>query len=185
MRQMARIFLIIESRIIGRRFAGGPCFFPGFGRGVSIPDLISAGYLRVHAMVFSSVALPLSISGGPYFTYSAFNPSSPTLFWYFMLLDAFSISSVVNKVFISAGFMIVGSSAITAVNMFLTCSGIMLACSFSDPAYIVSFPYIMRGFFGLLLFMKEGRKEGNLYLAKCTLISWHLQFKSFSLADHH
>ena len=66
---MARIFLIIESRIIGRRFAGGPCFFPGFGRGVSIPDLISAGYLPVLAMVFSSVAIPLCISGGPYFTY--------------------------------------------------------------------------------------------------------------------
>ena len=55
---MARIFLIIESRIIGRRFAGAPCFFPGFGRGVSIPDLISAGHLPVLAMVFSSVAIP-------------------------------------------------------------------------------------------------------------------------------
>ena len=64
MRQMARIFLIIDSRIIGRIFAGGPCFFPGFGRGVSIPDLISAGYLPVLAMVFSSVAIPLCISGG-------------------------------------------------------------------------------------------------------------------------
>ena len=110
MRQMARIFLIIESRIIGRRFAGGPCFFPGFGRGVSIPDFISAGYLPVLAMVFSSVAIPLCISGGPYFTYSACSPSSPTLFWFFMLLDAFSISSGVKGVLISAGFMIVGSS---------------------------------------------------------------------------
>ena len=80
MRQMARIFLIIESRIIGRRFAGGPCFFPGFGRGVSIPYLISAGYVPVTAMLFSSVAIPLCISGGPYFTYSAFSPSYPTLF---------------------------------------------------------------------------------------------------------
>ncbi len=120
MRQMARIFLIIESRIIGRRFAGGPCFFPGFGRGVSIPDLISAGYLPVLAMVFSSVAIPLCISGGPYFTYYAFSPSSPMLFWFFMLLDAFSISSGVKGILISAGFMIVGSSAtVTAVNMFL------------------------------------------------------------------
>ena len=106
MRQIARIFLIIESRIICRRFAGGPCFFPGFGRGVSIPDLISAGYLPVLAMVFSSVAIPWCISGGPYFTYSAFSPSSPTLFWFFMLLDAFSMSSVVKGVFISARFMI-------------------------------------------------------------------------------
>ena len=37
-------------------------------------------------MVFSSVAIPLCISGGPYFTYSACSPSSPTLFWFFMLL---------------------------------------------------------------------------------------------------
>ena len=57
MRQMARIFLmIIESR-----FAGGPFFFPGFGRGASIPDMISAGYLPVLVMVFSSIAIPLCI----------------------------------------------------------------------------------------------------------------------------
>ena len=118
MRQMVRMFLIIESRIIGRRFAGCPCFIPGFGRGVSIPDLISAGYLPVLAMVFSNVAIPLCISGGPYFTYSAFSPSSPTLFWFFIILDAFSISSVVKGVFISAGFMILGSSAVTVI----TCS---------------------------------------------------------------
>ena len=56
---MARIFMIIESRIIGRRFAGGPCFFPGFGIGVSVPDLISAGYLPVFAIVFNCIAIPL------------------------------------------------------------------------------------------------------------------------------
>ena len=59
MRQLARIFLIIESRIIGRRFAGGPCFFPGFGIGASVPDYISAGYLPVVAVVFNSIAIPL------------------------------------------------------------------------------------------------------------------------------
>ena len=53
MRQVARIFLIIESRIIGRRVAGSSCFFPGFGRGVSIPNLISAGYMPVFAMAFT------------------------------------------------------------------------------------------------------------------------------------
>ena len=47
---------------------------------------------------------------GAYFTYSAFSPSSPTLFLFVMLLDAFSVSSVVKGVFISAGFMIIGSS---------------------------------------------------------------------------
>ena len=97
------IFLIIESRLIGRRFAGGHCFFPGFGRGARIPDFISAGYLPVFAIVFSSIAIPLCIYGGPHFTYSAFSPSSPTLFRVFMLLDAFSISSVVKGIFISTG----------------------------------------------------------------------------------
>ena len=108
MRQLTRIFLIIESRTIGRIFAGGPCFLPGFGRGVSIPDLIYAGYLPVLAVMFSSVAIPLCISGGPYFIYSAFSSSSPTLFRLFVHLDAFSSSSVVKGIFISAGFMIVG-----------------------------------------------------------------------------
>ena len=32
---------------------------------MSIPDLISAGYLRVLVMVYSCVAIPLCISGGP------------------------------------------------------------------------------------------------------------------------
>ena len=54
-------------------------------------------------------------------------------------------------VFISAGFMIVGSSAVTAVNMFLKCSVIMLACSFSDPAYIIYFPCAMGGGGGSLV----------------------------------
>ena len=70
--------------------------------------------------------------------YSAFSPSSPTLFLFFMLLGAFSISSVVKGVFILAGLMFIGSSVVTAVNMFLKCSVIMLACSFSDPAYNIT-----------------------------------------------
>ena len=113
--------------------------------------MISAGCLPVLAMVFSSVPIPLCISGGPYlyYSYSPFSPSSPepTLFWFFMILDAFSISSVEKGVFISAEFMIVGSFAVTAVNMFLKCSVIMLACSFSDPAYIDHiFPVYSEGF---------------------------------------
>ena len=91
--------------------------------------------------------------GGPYFTFSAFSPSSPTLFLFFMLLDAFSISSVVKGVFISAGFIFIGSSVVTAVNIFLKYSVMMLARSYSDPAYIISFQCTMRGFLGLLLFM--------------------------------
>ena len=52
---MARSFLIIESRIIGRRYAGGPCFFPGLVIGASVPDFISAGYLPAFAIVFNSI----------------------------------------------------------------------------------------------------------------------------------
>ena len=128
----------------GGGFAGGPCFFPGYGRGVSIPDLMSAGYLSVLAMVFSSVAIPLCISGGPYFTYSAFSPSSPTLFWFFMLLDAFSISSGVKGVLISAGFMIVGSSATVAdvLKMF----GYYVGLFFFRPGIHNIFPMYNEGF---------------------------------------
>ena len=68
-------------------------------------------------MAFSSVAIPLCISGGPYFTYSAFSPFSPTLFRSFMLFDAFSMSSVVKEVFTSGGVMIVDPSVVTAVNV--------------------------------------------------------------------
>ena len=104
-----------------------PVFFPGFGIGASSPDFSSAGYLPVFAIVFSStsIAIPMCISGGPYLTYSAFSPSSPTLFRFFMLLNAFSISSVVKGVFISAGFMIIAVVAAdlcyvkcTAISMF-------------------------------------------------------------------
>ena len=59
--------------------------------------------------------------------------------------------------------MIIASYVVTDVNMFLKCSVIMLACSFSDPAYIISFPCTMRGFFGLLLFMTRIAVCFNLY----------------------
>ena len=44
--------------------------------------------------------------------------------------------------------MIAGSSVVTAVNMFLKCSVIMLAYSFSEPAYVIFFPCTMMGLFG-------------------------------------
>ena len=40
-------------------------------------------------------------------------PNTSTALIIFMLLDAFSISSVVKGVFISAGFMVIGSSVVT------------------------------------------------------------------------
>ena len=149
MRQMAKIFLIIESRIIGRRFAGGPCFFPGFGRVVSIPDLISAGYLPVLAtwcLVVSQFRC-VFLEVHTLHILHIYSPSSPMLFWFFMVLDGFSITSVVKGVFISAGFIIVCSSAVTAVNMFLKCSVIMLAYKFFfRPGIHHVFPMSNEGF---------------------------------------
>ena len=63
-----------------------------------------------------------------------------------MLLDAFSISSVVKGVLISAGFMTIGSCVVTAVNMFLKCSVIMLACSFFRRGIHHIFPVYNEGF---------------------------------------
>ena len=39
----ARIFRSIESKMMGLRFCGGPCFFPGLGKGTNMPCLISLG----------------------------------------------------------------------------------------------------------------------------------------------
>ena len=45
---------------------------------MSIPDLISAGYLPVLAIVSISVAFPLCISGGPYTACRKYNGSVRT-----------------------------------------------------------------------------------------------------------
>ena len=78
--QMASNFLSTDNCMIGHRFEGGPGFFPGFRRGFRIPCLISSGYSPVLATLFSSLATPSCISGGPYFTNPASWLSSPTLF---------------------------------------------------------------------------------------------------------
>ena len=42
--QMAIMFLMTESRMMGLRFAGGPCVLSGFGMDTSIPSFSYSGY---------------------------------------------------------------------------------------------------------------------------------------------
>ena len=148
---MASNFLSTDNSMIGRRFEGGPGFFPGFRRGFRIPCLICSGYSPVHATLFSSLATPSCISGGPYFTNSASRLSSPTLFLFFKLSAAFFISKPVKGVFISHGGIVGSNSFVSIVNIFWKCFAIKVICSFSEPATLPSSPCTMRGFFGFLL----------------------------------
>ena len=56
---MAIIFLMAESRMMGHRFAGGLCSFPGLGRGTSIPSSSSSGYSPDLAMLLNISAILL------------------------------------------------------------------------------------------------------------------------------
>ena len=56
---MARIFLVTESRMMGLRFAGGLCGFPGLGMGTRIPSFSSSGYSPDLAMVLNISAILL------------------------------------------------------------------------------------------------------------------------------
>ena len=53
MRQIVSNFLNTDKRIIGRKFPGGPFFFPGFASGVRMPILSSSGGFPSFAVVFS------------------------------------------------------------------------------------------------------------------------------------
>ena len=48
--QIAKIFLNVDNKMTGLRFAGGPSFFPGFGNGTNIPSIISSGPSPVFAI---------------------------------------------------------------------------------------------------------------------------------------
>ena len=95
---IANVFLNSDSRITGRRLAGGLFLLPGFGRGVSIPVSISVGCCPVSAAMFSSSAISLVIDGGAYLISSADISSMPALFPFFILLVASWISFSVNGV---------------------------------------------------------------------------------------
>ena len=56
-RQIVSKFLNNDKRTIGRKFPGGPFFFPGFGSGVRMPILSSSGGFPSFAVVFSICAI--------------------------------------------------------------------------------------------------------------------------------
>ena len=86
---IAMIFLSIDKRMIGRRFPGGPAFFPGFCRGISIPSFTSDGYIPVSAISLNISAIPLHNSIGPYLIISALKSSIPAVFPFFRIFTAY------------------------------------------------------------------------------------------------
>ena len=57
MRQIVSNFLNNDRSIIGRKFSGGPFFFPGFGNGIKMPILSSSGGFPSFAVVFRICAI--------------------------------------------------------------------------------------------------------------------------------
>ena len=55
MMQIVSNFLNTDKSIIGRKFPGGPFFFPGFGSGVRMPILSSSGGFPSFAVVFNII----------------------------------------------------------------------------------------------------------------------------------
>ena len=97
--QIARIFLSMDSSMIGLRFAGGPCGFPGIGNGTSTSSITSSGMLPVFA-------ISLKISAICWYTVliiSALMLCITVLLLFFNLLTDFHISSSMNGLFISVG----------------------------------------------------------------------------------
>ena len=69
---MAKIFFITESRLMGLRFAGGPCGFLVWGGApASIPSFSSSGYSPDLAMLLNIYAILLWMTSGLYFSSSA------------------------------------------------------------------------------------------------------------------
>ena len=55
--QIARIFLSVDHSMIGLKFAGGPCGFPGLGSGSSTPSITSFEMLPVFAISLKMYAI--------------------------------------------------------------------------------------------------------------------------------
>ena len=102
MRQIVSNFLNTDKSIIGRKFPGGPFFFPGFGSGVRMPILSSSGGFPSFAVVLSMCYIFVNRRGA-YFICSACMSSIPLLLPFFMLLAASYISSPVKGVIMAHG----------------------------------------------------------------------------------
>ena len=114
-KQMARIFLSTDSKMIGLRFSGGPLVFPGFCNGIRMPCLISFGKVPVSAMLFIMLAISWCNSSGAYFTCSAYIWSMPQLLLFFSLFAALVTSSCVNGVL--RGIALMGSVGLLSADL--------------------------------------------------------------------
>ena len=76
-RQTARILRNTDSKIIGRRFEHGPCFFPGFCNGIWIPWINSVVLAPVSAELFRMLEIFSNKRWGPCLRCSTFKLSIP------------------------------------------------------------------------------------------------------------
>ena len=125
--------------MVGLRFPGGSCFFPGFGKGISFPCFISFGCSPVFAISLKISAMPSHSISGPYLTISALRLSTPGLLLFFKECADFGTSSPVNGIFISLGGILGISYASLDVDIFSKKFDIMLTgrCCFSSSYSIV------------------------------------------------
>ena len=92
-----------------------------------MPCLICSGYSPVLAMLYSNLAMPSCISGGPYYTNSGFRLPSPTLSLLSKLSAAFCISTPVKIAFISE-CGIVGSNYFVYFSSYSKTSCVSIEC---------------------------------------------------------
>ena len=87
----------MDSSLIGLRFAGGPCDFPGLGSETSTPSLTAPGVLPVFAISLKMSAIWCYTILGLYLIISAQMSSIPVLLLFFNLLTDFLISTSVKS----------------------------------------------------------------------------------------
>ena len=87
--------------MIGLRFAGGPCGFPGLGSGTSMPSITSSGTLPVYAISLKMSAICWYTILWMYLIISALMSSILVLLLFFNLLTDFLISTSVKGLSIS------------------------------------------------------------------------------------
>ncbi len=79
------------------------------------------------------------ISNSPYLTNSAFSPSSLTLCWFLCFLMPFVfLFFFVNDIVIFVGGMVGRISCSSGENDLVKCFVMIVICSFSDPAMLLS-----------------------------------------------
>ena len=92
---IAKIFLKTDNKITGLRFFGGPLGFPGFGSGMSCPNVSSVGFFPVSAILLRMSAIWSCIMFGLCLTSSAWILSHPVLLLSFSPFAALNTSNPV------------------------------------------------------------------------------------------